>query len=336
MKPTRFAAAVLCGVLALAGCGDEPAAAPAPPVQLDGTPTPIATATGLSGGPVAPPRAGAYLGAWVKPTVVNQRERIAAFDRFERRLGRQVALVNTYRPFTEEFPTHSDLHFLQRGSILMLSWASGDTRATTMGRYDELIRERAQRVAELDRPIMIRFRWEMDRPNLRASMWSGPDYIAAWKHVRKLFAEEGATNVSWVWCPTVEGFAGGYAQEFYPGDDAVDWLCVDAYAASQLVDLGTLLTPFLQWSATHPKPIIIGEYGISRAYPAAQRAAWLTNAGAVFQANPQIKAVSLFESNPDPKDEQQQFAISDTPAALDAFATMSRASYFAPTFPTTP
>ncbi|GAA1735182.1 endoglucanase [Luedemannella helvata] len=324
------AAVALCGLLS--GCGGA-LETPDPAPRLDVTPAPIATATGLNGGPVAPPREGAYLGAWVKPRVVNQRERIAAFDRFEARLGRQVTLVNTYRPFTEEFFTQSDLHFLQRGSILMLSWASGDTRATALGRYDELIRERAERVAELDRPIMIRFRWEMDRPNLRASMWSGADYIAAWKHVRRLFREEGATNVSWVWCPTAEGFAGGSAPEFYPGDDEVDWLCVDVYAASRFADLNTLLTPFLQWSAARPKPIIIGEYGVSRAYPAARRAEWLTNAASVFRANPQIKAVSYFESDPDPKDEAQQFAISDTPAALRSFTSMARDAYFAPRAP---
>lgn len=329
MKIIRAVAALLSIVTLAAGCQSHP-----PPLPvLDHTPTPVATRTGLDGGPVAPPPAGAYLGAWVKPRVVSQPERISAVDRFESQLGRQLDIVNTYRPFTEEFFTHSDLHFMQQGATLMLSWASGDTRATALGRYDELIRERAQRVAELKRPIMIRFRWEMDRPNLRASMWSGADYIAAWKHVRALFAEEGATNVSWVWCPTADGFAGGYAPEFYPGDDQVDWLCVDVYASNQLVALDTLLDPFLRWAAAHPRPIIIGEYGVSRAYSPAERAAWLTNAGTVFRVNPQIKAVSLFESDPDPKDQAQQFAISDTPPALRAFRTMAADPYFNPRRP---
>jgi hypothetical protein len=319
-------ALVLAGLAALAGCtGSKPS-----PPSLDATPAPIATGQVRMGGPVAPPESGALFGAWVKPVVFSQPERVVAVNRLEGQLGRRLDLVNTYRPFTEGFFTESDLRFMRDGAVLMLSWAGADTRAITLGRQDDLLRDRAGRVAELGRPLMIRFRWEMDRPNLRASMWSGLDFIAAWQHVRRIFAEEGATNVAWVWCPTAEGFAAGEAQKFYPGDDQVDWLCVDAYASSQLVGLGDLLAPFLRWAAERPKPIIVGEFGVSRAYPSAQRAKWLRNATAVIKANPQIKAVSYFESNPDSEPPTLQFRISDDPAALAALKEMAQDEYFNP------
>jgi hypothetical protein len=317
---------VAVGALWLAGCDDGPAP---PPVNLDHTPAPIATEEGLHGGPISPPASGAMLGAWVKPRVFSQPERIRALDAYEARLGRRLDIVNTYRPFTEEFFTASDKHFMGDGSVLMLSWAGTDTRAITLGRHDDLIRDRARKVASLGRPLMIRFRWEMDRPNLRASMWSGPDFIASWVHVRKIFQEEGATNASWVWCPTAEGFHSGEAPKFYPGDDQVDWLCVDVYATSTLDGIGDLLDPFLRWAAEHPRPIIIGEYGVSRAHPPAERARWLRNATAAFKANPQIKAVSYFESDPE-ETSTLQFSLTTDPTAMAAFVEMARDPYFNP------
>jgi hypothetical protein len=320
-------AGVATGSVWLAACGGG-GATPLP-VNLDRTPAPIATEEGLHGGPIAPPSTGALLGAWVKPRVFSQPQRVQAVNQFERRIGRRLDIVNTYRPFTEDFFTKSDLHFMRDGSVLMLSWAGADTRAITLGRHDDLIRDRARKVAALGRPLMIRFRWEMDRPNLRASMWSGQDFIASWTHVRKIFQQEGATNVSWVWCPTAEGFGNGEAQKFYPGDAQVDWLCVDVYSTSSLAGIGDLLAPFLRWAAEHPRPIIIGEYGVSRAHPAAERAKWLRNATATFKANPQIKAVSYFES--DPEDASTlQFSLTGEPPAMDAFAEMARDPYFHP------
>ena len=321
-----LAAGVATVLVWLAGCtgGEAP-----PPVNLDRTPAPIATEEGLHGGPISPPSTGALLGAWVKPRVFSQPQRVQAVDQFERRIDRRLDIVNSYRPFTEHFFTNSDRRFMKDGSVLMLSWAGADTRAITLGRYDDLIRDRAQTVAVLGTPLMIRFGWEMDRPNLRASMWSGQDYIASWNHVRKIFQEEGATNVSWVWCPTAEGFGTGEAPKFYPGDAQVDWLCVDVYATSTLEGIGDLLAPFLRWAAAHPRPIIVGEYGVSRAHPPTERAKWLRNATAVFKANPQIKAVSYFES--DPEDASTlQFSLTPDPAAMDAFAAMAKDGYFRP------
>jgi hypothetical protein len=179
-------------------------------------------------------------------------------------------------------------------------------------------------------PLLLRFRWEMDRPNLRATMWSPEDFIAAWRHVRRIFAEERVSNVSWVWCPTAEGFMRGDAPAFYPGDDAVDWTCVDVYAGNDFRPLSALLEPFLTWAGQRPKPIIIGEFGVAKAWGSAGRAAWLRDARRVFKDNPQIKAVSYFESNPDGNGVNQQFRLRDDPPAFRAFVELSRDPYFNP------
>jgi hypothetical protein len=322
-------AVLSAAALTLATCTPPPPRAPiGSPSRPAGTP-PIATQTGpFEAGPVPPPATGVLVGAWVKPSPFTQPGRVASVHGFESALGRQLDIVNTYRRFDEPFPTLSDKEFAGSGRILMLSWAIDDTRVITSGTQDTAIRGWARRIRDFGHPILLRFRWEMDRPNLQAAMWSPDDYIDAWKHVRDIFAAEHADNASWTWCPTVEGFAGGYAQAFYPGDENVDWTCVDAYAGHDLRTFGDLLRPFLSWAADHPKPIIIGEFGIAAAWGSTTRATWLADAARVIERNPQIKAVRYFDSNPDGGDGAEQFQLGDDPPALAAFASMARSAYF--------
>ena len=55
------------------------------------------------------------------------------------------------------------------------------------------------------------------------------DFVAAWRHLHKVFEEEGATKVKWVWSPNVR-----YGHEYpfadlYPGSSYVDWVALDGY-----------------------------------------------------------------------------------------------------------
>jgi hypothetical protein len=196
------------------------------------------------------------------------------------------------------------------------------------GALDAALHDWARRIRDLAGPVMLRLRWEMDRPNLQAAMWSGKDYVAAWQHVRAIFTQEQVDNVSWVWCPTADGFAGGYAPAFYPGDAAVDWVCVDVYANLRLQPLGDLLRPFLTWAAAHPKPIVIGEFAVALSWGTAAQVAWITDAALLFRANPQIKAVCYFDADPEGNGQPFRFELSGAPLA--AFARLARAPYFNP------
>src|SRR2546421_5995342 len=179
-----LAAVAVLGVagLVLSLCGPPPQRPPAvQPGQGGGAP--IATRTGpFAAGPVAAPRSGALLGAWVKPPVLTQPARVDAVTGFEAALGRPLDFVNTYRRFDEPFPTRSDETFAGSGRPLMLSWAIDDTRVVTSGAQDGALRAWARRIRDFGHPVLLRFRWEMDRPNLQAAMWSPADYIEAWRY----------------------------------------------------------------------------------------------------------------------------------------------------------
>jgi hypothetical protein len=320
-------------LLVVAGCSvhRRPPPRPTPSPDLTSAPVAIAVNPGpFRAGPVAAPAKGAYLGAWIKPVALTHAGRLEAVNALEKTLGRRLAIVTTYRRFDQLVGTPSDREFLAQGAVLMVSWATGDNRSIVDGEHDRLIRRQARAIRAVNRPVLLRMRWEMDRPNLRATMWSGEDYIAAWKHVRSIFQDERATNVSWVWCPTAEGFIRGDAPAFYPGDDQVDWTCVDVYAGNVFQPIGQLMGPFLQWAAHRPKPIVVGEFGVAKAWGSAGRAAWLRDAERTFKANRQIKAVAYFESDPEGNGPKQQFQLAGDTAAFRAFASLTRDPYFNP------
>jgi hypothetical protein len=332
----RVIAVLMATTALLGGCslGGGPEPAPSPSPDLSRPPASVAVNGGpFEAGPFEPPHTGAYLGAWIKPDQLTHEGRVDAVGALEQSLGRRLDIVNTYRRFEQPVGTQSDRAFLDQGATLMVSWATGDNRSITAGRHDDLIRAQAKAIRKVKKPVLLRMRWEMDRPNLRATMWSGPDYVAAWKHVRAIFAQERARNVSWVWCPTAEGFIRGDAPAFYPGDDQVDWTCVDVYAGTVFKPIGDLMGPFLQWAAQHPKPIVIGEFGVAKAWGSAGRAAWMRDAERTFKANPQIKAVTFFESDPEGNGPKQQFQLTGDQPAFKALKDLTGDPYFNPDSP---
>ena len=79
-------------------------------------------------------------------------------------------------------------------------------------------------VAALGRPVLLRYGWGMDGAGPTATR-SGAAYVAAWRHVHDLFAAQGVRGF-WVWSPNADAFAGarGGVDQYWPGDDYVDWI----------------------------------------------------------------------------------------------------------------
>jgi hypothetical protein len=272
------------------------------------------------------PAHGVYFGARVKPAVHTQSGAVAAVDALQHQIGRRLDIVHIFVKWQDPFPTSSALAFLRQGSTLLLSWAGTDTRAIASGAHDGWIRQRALAIKAIGRRIFLEWRWEMDRPNLASEIHSPADYIAAWDHIRSIFAREHVGNVAWVWCPRARGFPGANAAAYYPGDNEVDWVCVDAYPGpGPYRSFANIVQPFLSWASRHPKPIMIGEYGVPQTYLPLQRAQWLRDAAATVQGHPQIKALVYFDA-----DAQHAYSLEPGSPALQAFRSMADEPYFNP------
>jgi hypothetical protein len=286
----------------------------------------------FAGGTVNPARAptppvhGAYFGARVRPPIYTEPAEVAAIDRLQRQIGRRLDIVHVYHLWQDPFPNSSDLAFLRQGSMLLLSWSGTDTRAIAAGKYDSLIRQRALAIKAIGKRIFLEWRWEMDRAGLRAQIHSPADYIAAWDHIRSIFAQEHVDNVAWVWCPTAYGFANGTAAAYYPGNNEVNWVCVDAYPGpGPYRSFATIVQPFLNWASHHSKPVMIGEYGVPDTYGEQQRAQWLWGAARTVRGNAQIKALIYFDANA-----KNAYALVPGSPALQAFRGIAHVPYFNP------
>jgi hypothetical protein len=321
----RAAAAVVAVVAgALAGCGDSGAGV-----------KPEIHSTVRPGVAPTPPDHGAYFGAWVDSgrDSITQHGRLQSLARFEGRLGRELDIVHTYRTWDQPFPREADNAILGSSRYLMLSWNGIDTRLIGSGSQDQLIRQRARAIKATGRPIFLRWQWEMERPNISHRIHSPGDYIAAWKRIRDIFRQVQVDNVAWVWCPTAKGFTGkDKAAAYYPGDDQVDWLCADAYPGHEVdyVGLSEVMTDFMAWAKARPKPIMIGEFGVPRAY-GPRRAEWLRDAAKTLQ-NPQIKAVLYFNSNmvDGPADERLKYSLNGDKPAMSAMRELATLPFFNP------
>jgi len=275
------------------------------------TPAPEVTTTVSPSQAPTPPAQGAYFGAWVGPDVFTQANEISAVDSLQQQIGRKLQIIHTYLKWQAPFPTVSDEAFLAQGSTLLISWAGTDTKQIISGADDAWIRTRAEQIKAVGKPVFLEWRWEMDRPNLHYQVHSGADYVAAWDHIRAVFASVGVRNAAWVWCPTGEGFTDGRA---------------DAYPYGSYVSFAATVNPFLNWASHHDKPVMIGEYGVPESESGQQRSQWLLAMQHVVQADHQIKALLYFDAD---SAGQIAYALHGT-AAMSAFRAIARQPYFNP------
>lgn len=332
---TSLPAAGLVMVLAVAAAGCTPPAEEVPPSpvrpspSVDVMPPPAAGPFVTTGRGPQIPESGAWFGAYVD---APQRtgDRLDAIDGFEKLIGRDLAIAHSFHPWREDFPSTYDYELVHRNMLLMVSWAGTDTRSIMTGVYDEEIRRRAEAVRSFRVPILLRYRWEMDRPNLQNVVHSPEDFVAAWKRVRGIFTEVGATNAAWVWCPHADGFIDGRAQPYYPGDDQVDWLCADVYPGQEMYSFTELMAPVLEFARQRPRPLIIGEFGVEQKERGV-RAAWFDDMRALLHQHPQIKAVVYFNGKQDTRPKYDTTLAAELDA-VQAFTTLANDPHLSLTF----
>ena len=319
-------------------------------------------------GPVTASAAGApsiYWGTYINGAPANT----ALLDQFEATVGKHQSLVSwgeawqmngVYQPFQSWYmnPVRA------RGSIPVLNWGSwnlgwgpnqpafSDANIAN-GAHDAYIIQWAQAAHAWGQPFFMRFDHEMngwwDFPWAEQLNGNQPgDYVRMWRHVHDIFAQQGATNVSWVWCPNIVGPQSTSMSELYPGDTYVDWTCTDGYNFG--TDYGYTWTPFAtvfsggQFNAFHntyqnllqvapTKPIMIGETASSE--HGGSKADWITDMLTTQLPNnyPQIKAFVWFDWNAG--DPTYTWPVESSSTSIAAFASgISSATYAANQFAT--
>lgn len=282
-----------------------PTAAPSSSTSGPGQAPPATAVPPSASAPPAVPTSGAYLGAWVNPNHVtagnrgntgapgtNEVQQLPAFDKG---LGRHLAILQFYTPFAKPLPTSTLQAIRADGATPMVDWSCGNLSSINAGREDSLIRAYAVALKDYAHPVFLRWYLEMNLPskeNARCGGYgNGPAYVAAWRHVHALFRSVGATNVAFVWCPSVQSDASSY----FPGAPYVDWIGVDGYDRTGLgsAAFAHLFGGFYQQWAPLGKPIMVAE----TAAHAVDQAAYLRGIQTdVPHQFPDIRAVLYFDS----------------------------------------
>jgi hypothetical protein len=280
---------------------------------------------------LAPPT-GAHWGAHhkVKNSAPAQDQQLE-IETFEAAVGRTLGIDMWYEPWGNAFPKWRETWDLAAGRTPMISWGKTKTTDITAGKHDAYIANRADGLKALGKPVFLRWFWEMDGTRNADVAVSPAAYIDAWRYLRTVFAERGVTNVAWVWCPNASGFEDGSAQQFYPGDDWVDWVCADGYnwypsdgRAHQSFEEKFVV--FHDWAAARGKPAMAGEYG-SQEMEEGRRATWISEARESLKTRlTGMLAVVYFHSYSSDYDWQ----LTSEPDALAAFVAMGADPYFNP------
>jgi hypothetical protein len=270
--------------------------------------------------------------AWLKA------DQIAAIENSEQSFGRKYDLVQSYYPFATAFPTWRETYNISMGRTPVIGWNGiKDVDSVASGAYDAMIHTRARDVKALGAPVVIRFAWEMDGAANPVKPNNAPGYVAQWRRIHSIFAQEGATNVIWMWCPNAWGIDNGSAQPFYPGDDVVDWIGADGYDFAPVkpkakhATFEAIFAKSYDYAKAHNKPFTIGEFGaLEDTAISGYKAQWLDAARTALTGRlagtKAILAWSHQDGTYDDPSTMYNFRFDSSPAVTAAWARWSTAT----------
>jgi hypothetical protein len=282
--------------------------------------------------------------------------KIEAIQALETVAGRQLAVMRVYDSWDSAFPDATATWLKTTGHTMFLSiktkrkngsavrWA--DIAAAKQGNalYADMVRW-ADAIKAYGVPLYLSFNHE---PETSVSRPSGlpAEYISAWRAFVDLFRARGVTNARFAWTTAVRNYSeaptsGKYAPRFFPGDDWVDFLAIDAYNMYCLTKNGSfsrpwrsleqLLAPFMQFAGDHPsKDLLVAEFGTPEDPANSQRKAdWIVEARQLFQqqAYSRFRAVSYWNQLSH-NFQGCDFRVTSSAAARAAFNGMANDPYY--------
>ncbi len=185
-------------------------------------------------------------------------DRVRALEAWQ---GKRHAVVNLFTNWDGSTKTVDNLFAQQlpniwaNGNIPLITWepftgknTPGDIeRRIASGAFDGYVADWAARLKRFldgpdgrpstadDRRAYLRLGHEMNGDwypwGAAVGANSPSDYVAMWRRVHGAFASRGMgpAQLQWIWAVNSEDVGGAVAEEFYPGDDVVDWMAVDGY-----------------------------------------------------------------------------------------------------------
>jgi hypothetical protein len=142
-------------------------------------------------------------------------------------------IVVYYSPWNDPFSTSfAQTAWNHHAYVLVQLQPNGVTLASiAAGRSDAYLRSYADAVVAFGHPVILSFGHEM---NGTWSPWgdgraSPATFVAAWRHVVRVFRAAGAANVTWLWTVNAIKGVSSSPRQWWPGAAWVNWTGIDGY-----------------------------------------------------------------------------------------------------------
>lgn len=245
-------------------------------------------------------------------------------DDFAHQIGRKPVVIHWYRNWDGDLIVPRDLQTVaEHDAVPLITWEPYDhpLHSISGGSYDSYIRRQARDARAAGSPMFVRYGHEMNGSwfpwGLNHDGNTARDYVNAWRHVVRIFRDEGAKNVLFTWCPNTGEF-----DSLFPGDKYVDWLCLDGYNWGAKWDTwdswDTVFGPsYRAITRLSRKPLMIAETGVNE--QGGDKADWIRRSfsAATMSRYPRLRAVLLFNRDQD----GAVWRIDSSTSALRAYRT---------------
>jgi hypothetical protein len=188
-------------------------------------------------------------------------------DVFEKAAGRQPNLVGYYSGWGEGFATGFAQTVRAHGAITILQMdpTGASIPAIITGVYDDYLRSYADEVRNFGHSVVIGFGHEMNADWYSWGYGHVPPrtFVAAWRHIVRLFRRQGAGNVTWLWTVNQDLPSTGAIASWWPGADYVTWVGIDGYYYRQYDTFASVFgRTIAQVRAFTSKPLLLSETAV--------------------------------------------------------------------------
>ena len=181
--------------------------------------------------------------------------------------GVQPRIVVYYSPWKDPFAASFAQAAWEHGAyVLVQLQPNGVTLASVAaGGSDAYLRSYAADVVAFGHPVILSFGHEMngDWYSWGNGHASPAAFVAAWRHVVRVFRAAGAVNVTWLWTVNSVTGASSALRQWWPGAAWVNWTGIDGYYFRSTDTFGSVLgSTITDIRAFSRAPLLIAETAV--------------------------------------------------------------------------
>jgi hypothetical protein len=215
------------------------------------------------------PKTASYLGVFEAGIRAGTLPSYRSVAQFSDVAGQQPNLVAFYSGWAQPFNVSYAKMLHGHGAIplVQVDPSFAKVPAISAGTYDTYLRSYADSVRDYGHAVVVGFGHEM---NGNWYSWgygntSPKAFVAAWRHIVKLFQQEGAYNVTWLWTVNQMGREGTRpVSAWWPGSNYVTWIGIDGYYVPGSDSFNSVFGSTInQVKAFTQKPILLSETAVS-------------------------------------------------------------------------